>query len=157
MKNTLQAIQWFKSIQGGTEVDRSTFPEQLKGFATKELWNKPTFIHGLQYGVLIALIELYGITPDILKANISNIPYEQYKLVTFSLIRTCLEDKADPFEAAAEIRKELTEKLNIKWEGKKIINAMAILCNEWHNKTPDLDKRAEGITAGILAQLKPLS
>lgn len=60
-----KAIKWFKEIQGGSGVDRSKFPNKMKGAIAKKLWDEdPIFSYGIEYGILIALREIYKITDD---------------------------------------------------------------------------------------------
>lgn len=54
-----EAIKWFKEITSGTGVDRFQFPDNMKGSTAKKLWNDSTFTYGIEYGVLIALHEIY--------------------------------------------------------------------------------------------------
>lgn len=62
-----EAIRWFKEIQGGAGVDRTSFPEEMKGRIAKRVWNDSTFTYGIEYGVLIALMTIFKITPDDLR------------------------------------------------------------------------------------------
>ncbi|KKW11478.1 MAG: hypothetical protein UY48_C0018G0012 [Candidatus Gottesmanbacteria bacterium GW2011_GWB1_49_7] len=61
------AIKWFKEIQGGDGVDRTKFPDEIKGEIAKKFWNDSLFSYGIEYGVLISLIQIYGITGDDLR------------------------------------------------------------------------------------------
>lgn len=62
-----QAIKWFKEIQNGAGVDRDRFPDDLKGSLAQSLWNDVTFAYGTEYGVLIALMDMFGITVNDLR------------------------------------------------------------------------------------------
>ena len=61
------AIKWFKEIQGGDGVVRSKFPDNLKGNLAAHLWNEITFTYGIEYGVLIALMDIFDITIEDLR------------------------------------------------------------------------------------------
>ncbi len=63
-----EAIKWFKEIQNGSGVDRSKFPDDMKGRLAKKAWDAESmFTYGIEYGVLIALHEIYGITQEDLR------------------------------------------------------------------------------------------
>lgn len=62
--NKEEAIKWFKEIQGGFGVDRTTFPNTMKGEVAKSLWEDSIFSYGIEYGALIALRTAFGITED---------------------------------------------------------------------------------------------
>ncbi len=61
------AIKWFKNIQNGEGVDRDSFSDEMKGDVAKWLWDEATFAYGIEYGVLIALQKIYGITQETLE------------------------------------------------------------------------------------------
>ena len=62
-----RAIQRFRDIQGGAGVDKSDFPEELKGEIAKDWWHNPEFSLGIEYGVLIALYEFFNLSLEDLK------------------------------------------------------------------------------------------
>ncbi len=64
-----EAIRWFKNIVGGSGVDRTKFPNNMKGRIARKNWNEPLFSLGVEYGFLIALREIYGITPKDLQGG----------------------------------------------------------------------------------------
>jgi len=68
MKIKEQAIKWFREIQNGSGVDGSTFPDILKGSIAKDKWDDSLFTYGIEYGVLIALIEIFDIKIEDLKS-----------------------------------------------------------------------------------------
>lgn len=59
-----QAIVWFREIQSGAGVDRTTFPDEFKGSIPWRHWDDPLFTLGVEYGVLIALMRAFDITPE---------------------------------------------------------------------------------------------
>lgn len=63
--NKEEAIKWFKEIGNGVVgVDRTLFPDELKGRLAKNVWDDSIFTYGIEYGVLIALCKVFGITED---------------------------------------------------------------------------------------------
>lgn len=70
MKTKEQALKWFKKIQNGSGIDRSKFPDILKGSIAKDKWNDFLFTYGVEYGVLISLIEMFDISLNDLKENL---------------------------------------------------------------------------------------
>jgi hypothetical protein len=65
-----EAITMFKGIQNGYGVDMTKFPDVFKGSVAMEFWDKnAVFTLGVEYGVLIALHEIYGITLNDLAEN----------------------------------------------------------------------------------------
>lgn len=69
-----EAIKWFKDIQSGQGVDRSDFPDDMKGNVAKQVWDDSDFTYGIEYGVLIALRKMFGITTDDLRDKKSAAP-----------------------------------------------------------------------------------
>jgi len=55
------AIQWIWKIQNGEGVDRTQFPESMKGEIAKKYWDDSLFTYGIEYGVILALMEVFGI------------------------------------------------------------------------------------------------
>lgn len=59
------AIARFREIQSGDGVDRDTYLAEFgAGEVAESCWNKGMFTLGIEYGYLIALAEVFGITPD---------------------------------------------------------------------------------------------
>mgnify|MGYP001570451171 CR=1 FL=1 len=51
------AKQKIEDVQSGT-FDRSEFPEELKGEMAKTCWNNDYFSYGMEYGYLLAMVDL---------------------------------------------------------------------------------------------------
>ena len=68
MMNRTDAIRWIREIQGGSGVDRSQFPEALKGNLAKHCWDDEKFAYGIEYGVILALLKAYDIKPEDLRS-----------------------------------------------------------------------------------------
>lgn len=47
-----------RSIQNGYGLARDDFPEGMKGQIAKDLWNNSTFSYGMEYGYLLAMLDL---------------------------------------------------------------------------------------------------
>jgi hypothetical protein len=47
-----------KAVQNGSGLARENFPEGMKGRVARDLWNDTTFSYGMEYGYLLALVEL---------------------------------------------------------------------------------------------------
>ena len=62
-------IKIIKLIQLGSGIDRTKFPDGLKGKIAKENWDEGIFTLGLEYGVIMALMELYKIKENELKGT----------------------------------------------------------------------------------------
>jgi hypothetical protein len=56
-----EAIKWISEIHNGKGVDTTRFPEILKGSLAKEYWYNDLFSYGIEYGVMIALMEAFDI------------------------------------------------------------------------------------------------
>lgn len=57
-----EAMAAIRQIQEGSGVDRSTFPDELKGLLAKDQWNNPAFSLGWEYGKIAVLMEAFNIT-----------------------------------------------------------------------------------------------
>ena len=62
-----EGIKHIKSIQRGSGVDRTKFPEDMKGSYPKDKWNDGIFTLGIEYGFIIGLMEFFDITEEDLK------------------------------------------------------------------------------------------
>lgn len=51
------ADEQIKRIQSG-EIDRHDFPESMKGEIAKDQWHDAKFAYGMEYGYLLAMLEL---------------------------------------------------------------------------------------------------
>lgn len=61
--NKSEAIRWFHEITGGAGVDReSALGAIRRGKIAEAKWNDPDFVLGIEYGALIALVRVFGIT-----------------------------------------------------------------------------------------------
>lgn len=59
----LEAIEWYKQITGGAGVDRDAFLDVVeRGGIAVRLWDDCAFTLGVEYGALIALVRVFGIT-----------------------------------------------------------------------------------------------
>ncbi len=58
----LEAIRWFKEIQGGKGVDRASFPLERTKDLKKNRGTKSDFTLGIEYGAVIALWKIFNIT-----------------------------------------------------------------------------------------------
>jgi hypothetical protein len=60
-----EAIAWYHRITGGNGLDRNAALRTLqRGSIAEGLWDDPTFTYGIEYGVLIALIEVFDLQPE---------------------------------------------------------------------------------------------
>ena len=80
-----QAIKIFHEIQNGAGVDRQNFPDILKGSIPRKWWDDVEFSLGVEYGFLIALQDLFGITLDDLPDENGNIHGRKSQSPFFSL------------------------------------------------------------------------
>ena len=62
--NKKSAIKKIVSIQSGHGVDRKKFPESLKGEIAKRNWNEGIFTFGIEYGYILALLEVFEISKE---------------------------------------------------------------------------------------------
>ena len=60
MMNRREAIKWIKRIQSGSGVARYSI-NVPRDIMAKELWDDTTFTYGIEYGVIIALMETFDI------------------------------------------------------------------------------------------------
>ncbi len=52
-------MRTIKQVQSDESLgDRSRFPEEMKGKIAKDLWNDSVFKFGMEYGYLLALLDL---------------------------------------------------------------------------------------------------
>jgi hypothetical protein len=55
-------INWAQSniydIQNGYGLDKDYFPKNMMGEIAKEKWNDPNFSYGMEYGYILAMIDL---------------------------------------------------------------------------------------------------
>jgi len=58
------AIAVVKDIQSGGSVDRMKFPESIKGEIAKDLWHDSKFTLGIEYGILIFLVDRFELTEE---------------------------------------------------------------------------------------------
>jgi len=65
-----EAIKWIKEIQSGSGVDRTKFPEDMKGRIAQDLWNDGKFTLGVEYGFMIGLMEFLDITEEDLNEKV---------------------------------------------------------------------------------------
>jgi hypothetical protein len=57
-----EALAWARRITSGSGVGRDRYLDRLpRGKVAAYLWNEPVFTLGIEYGVLIALIELFDL------------------------------------------------------------------------------------------------
>jgi len=57
-----KAIEKIIMIQGGSGIDRSVFPNNLKGRFGKKNWDDEVFTLGIEYGAMIVLMDAFEIT-----------------------------------------------------------------------------------------------
>jgi hypothetical protein len=62
MLDKQQAIQKIKKIQSGW-FDR-TYPESMKGSLAKRFWDDNTFGFGMEYGYILACLQIFDIEPE---------------------------------------------------------------------------------------------
>ena len=62
MKDRGDAILYIKAIQNGS-FDRNAV-EVPKGSLAKRFWDDPTFSYGMEYGAILALMDLFDISKD---------------------------------------------------------------------------------------------
>ncbi len=62
-----EAIKRIKVIQSGSGIDRTKFPEDMKGSSIKDKWNDGFTTLALEYGFIIGIMEFLDITGDDLK------------------------------------------------------------------------------------------
>lgn len=63
-----EAIALYRQIQqgGGTHLERMEYLEKFgAGEIARKLWNSGEFTLGLEYGILIALAKVYGLSEDV--------------------------------------------------------------------------------------------
>lgn len=60
--NQRQAIEKIQAIRNGSGIDRTQFPDSMKGEVPKTKWNDVLFTLGLEYGYLMALMDVYELT-----------------------------------------------------------------------------------------------
>jgi hypothetical protein len=56
-----EAISWIRRIQNGDGVDRTIFPESMKGSIAVSVWDQAEFTYGVEYGVIIGLMLAFDI------------------------------------------------------------------------------------------------
>lgn len=57
------ALAWWREIRSGGGVDRGKYREAVNpGNVAEHLWNDGAFTLGVEYGVLMALAELFGLS-----------------------------------------------------------------------------------------------
>lgn len=56
-----EAIAVIKAIQRGEGVDRSQFPDEMKGNIARKHWNDGLFTLGIEYGAMIVLMRTFDI------------------------------------------------------------------------------------------------
>jgi hypothetical protein len=49
-----------EEIQDGSGLARDHFPEGMKGEMAKNLWHDTTFSYGMEYGYLLAMLDVIG-------------------------------------------------------------------------------------------------
>lgn len=60
-----QAIEWYKQIQSGQGVNRSKYLKEFDiGRVAERLWNDGIFTLGVEYGALIAIVTIFGLTEE---------------------------------------------------------------------------------------------
>lgn len=57
-----EAIKQIKAIQNGSGIDRTKFPEDMKGSAIKDKWNDGFTTLAFEYGFIMGLMEFCNIT-----------------------------------------------------------------------------------------------
>jgi len=62
MKTKAEVIAKIKAIQSGGGVKRDSFPDSMKGEIPKAHWDDGLFTLGLEYGYMIALMDVFEIT-----------------------------------------------------------------------------------------------
>jgi len=67
IKHKKLAIETIKSIQSGEGLVRNRFPDSMKGRLAKNLWNEGHFHLGMEYGAILALMDIFDITVKDLK------------------------------------------------------------------------------------------
>ena len=71
-----EAIAWYKRITAGEGVDRyKHFGVMLRGRIAASLWDDGVFILGMEYGVMLALIEVFGLTNEDLGQSRDEVSY----------------------------------------------------------------------------------
>ena len=66
-----EAIKKYKEITSGAGVDRDKPLDVIKrGNVAEMLWNESAFTLGIEYGFLIALVEIFNISENDLSAAI---------------------------------------------------------------------------------------
>ena len=51
-------------IQSGLMSDRDEFPESMKGEIAKDIWLESKFDLGMEYGYILALMQIFDISED---------------------------------------------------------------------------------------------
>jgi len=59
-----QAIAEIIDIQCGGGIDRSKFPDTMKGSIPRKLWNDCSWGLAMEYGYILALMDVFGITKE---------------------------------------------------------------------------------------------
>ncbi|MCF7963982.1 MAG: hypothetical protein K9L79_00415 [Methylobacter tundripaludum] len=67
-----------------------------------------------------------------------------------AVVRECIEDSNDPATAGHRIIVCLTEQYGLQFTGETTNLWITLLCKKWHDKTPDIDAQADGITRAIM-------
>ena len=57
-----KAIEKIQEIQRGSGIDRTHFPEEMKGSIAKEQWHNVEFSYGFEYGYIQALMDTFDLT-----------------------------------------------------------------------------------------------
>ena len=64
-----EAIKWYKRISGGKGINRHKYLYVLKrGRIAKRAWDKAIFTLGIEYGAMMALIEIFNLTKEDLES-----------------------------------------------------------------------------------------
>lgn len=53
-----EALARIKEVQNGSGLSRDEFPEGMKGCIAKEHWHDLMFSYGMEYGYLLAMLEV---------------------------------------------------------------------------------------------------
>ena len=60
-----EAREWIQEIWNGEGVDRDKYVGRVpRGEMAKRYWNDTMFTYGVEYGVLIALVEVFDLDLD---------------------------------------------------------------------------------------------
>lgn len=60
-----EARRRIKAIQSSGGVDRQNFPEDMKGELAREKWDDHTFDYGMEYGYLLAMLDIVNGTDSV--------------------------------------------------------------------------------------------